>query len=217
MNSMSSSDGNRKGRPRASDIIRFMGKEKLSRKMRAALEAAAHDQTYVGVKRRIPGTGEIDGFVVGVGDRWMLMAPVSDVMSLDGLVALRLTDLTKVNDRGRDRLSFVRRALALRDEWPPKPHGGLDLAGVRELVQSAAAVSTLVTIHLEGARPEVCHIGRPVKVTSSSLHLLEISPGAEWDDRSTKYPLDALTRVDVGAAYEAALLAVGGLPAERRR
>lgn len=168
------------------------------------------DQRLVRLTRGIARSDKIDGFVVAIGKSWLLLAALDPNIYLNGFIALRLSDLSKVTRR-RDNETFVRRALMARDQWPPSgPPVNLDSMG--ELIRSASANSGLITIHVEERDTTVCYIGHPVKVTERSVQLLEITPSAQWEDRPTKWAFTDITRVEFGGGYEDALAIVGGSP-----
>lgn len=196
-----------------------MGKEhprrRATRTARDALAAAADDLAVVRVGRSIPRADTVEGVVVGIGAEWVLIAVVDPMVVLDGLVAVRLADVTKVRRCGGAD-SFVGRALRARGQWPPPGDATLDLDGTRELLITAAAASALVTIHIEEVRTDVCFIGRPVRVGPRVLRLREITPEAEWTDEPSRWRLPDITRVEIGGSYEAALLVVGGSPEDGR-
>ncbi len=177
---------------------------------RDELEAAARDQSLIRVSRSIRRSDKIDGFVMAVGDAWVLLAVFSPGIDLNGYVALRLSDVSKVKRRGRPD-DFVGRALAARGEWPPAPVD-VDLDTVAGLIKTAADVAPLVTLLVEEDDPAVCFIGRPVGFGDRSVRLLEITPQAEWEKRPTKWAFENITRVDFGGRYEEALDLVGGPP-----
>jgi hypothetical protein len=142
----------------------------------------------------------------------VLLARLADTIVLDGYVAVRLTDVVEVEDRGGPE-SFVGRALAIRGEWPPTPPPGtVPLDDVGPLLAAAAERSPLVTIHVERRYPEFCYIGRPIRIGRRVLRLHEILPDAEWEEDIRRYRLDDVTRIDWGGGYEEALHAVGGPP-----
>ena len=68
--------------------------------VRGELEAAAGDQPLIRVSRGIRRSDEIDGFVVGLGQAWVLLAVLDPTIDLNGYVALRLADVSKVERRG---------------------------------------------------------------------------------------------------------------------
>lgn len=97
----------------------------------ADLDKAVREQALVRVRRSIRRSDKLDGFVMGVGQAWLLLALLDPNVYLNGYVAVRLADLSKVEVRaGPD--SFVGRALAARGEWPPlSVDVDLDRVGVR--------------------------------------------------------------------------------------
>jgi hypothetical protein len=179
------------------------------RNVGADLETAVRDQMLVRVSRTIR-RGKLDGFVVGIGQAWVLLAVLDPNIYLNGYAALRLGDVSKVKQRGGPD-TFVSRALAARGEWPPVAVD-VDLDSVADLVRTASDVAPLITLHVEEDDPDVCFIGRPVRFTSRSVHLLEITPQAEWHDHPTKWAFSDVTRVDFGGRYEEALALIGGAP-----
>ena len=70
-----------------------------------------------------------------------------------------------------------------------------------------------MAIHHEQVDPDVCRIGRVLRVSRGCVSLLEINPDATWDTAPTDYPLKEITEVNFGGDYEDALYLVGGDPA----
>src|SRR6202043_2618244 len=84
----------------------------------AGLRCAADDGTLVRVRRTIRGADKPEGFVVGLGARWVLLAVLDPSIVLDGFAAIQLADIAAVVPVG-GRNSFVGRALTLQGHWPP--------------------------------------------------------------------------------------------------
>jgi hypothetical protein len=185
-------------------------KTRPGRDVRAELDKAAQEQALVRVSRSIRRSDKLDGFVVGIGQAWVLLALLDHNIYLNGYAALRLSDVSKVERRGGPD-SFMGRALAARGEWPPVGVD-VDLDSVGELIRTAAEVAPLVTLHIEEDDPTVCFIGRPVRFTGRSVHLREITSQAEWEKRPTKWAFADVTRVEFGGRYEEALTLIGGAP-----
>jgi hypothetical protein len=166
----------------------------------------ALDRTeLVYVHRKIRKADVVDGYVLAVGAKWVLMATLG-IGSLNGFTAVKLKDIVRVK-RGRTA-KFWRRLLELQGEWPPAvPEPEVALDGIHGLLESAPL--PLVTIHIEREDPEVCFIGVRVKVTRRWLRLAEVTPKAKWSE-FTKWELDSITKVDFGGGYERALFAVAG-------
>ncbi len=177
-------------------------------RIRARLDEATREQLLVRLSRSIKDSDQLDGFVVGHGSEWLLLALVGTGIEFDGHVAVRLGDLSKVELR---RDSFARQVLAARGQWPPAS-AEVDLDTAEGLVRSAADLQPLVTLHIEAIDPDVCFIGRPVRFTKRSVRLLEITPRAVWEAQPTKCRFRVITRVDFGSGYEDALAMIGGAP-----
>ena len=174
------------------------------------LQEAQQDSTLVRVERR-DDFDDIEGYVVGVGGEWVLFAVLDAAIVLDGHAAVRLRDVRRI--RHRSNGDMVRRALALRDQWPPTAPGvPVNLDSVRDLVTSLAEVSALLTVHTERDDADVCFIGASQGLGERSLRLREVNPRGSWTVQPTKYRLDRITRLDVGGRYEQALSSVAGPP-----
>ncbi len=162
------------------------------------------------VERRID-PHPLEGYVVQVGGPRVVLAHLDGDITVDGFVAIRLADITRV--RPAPNVSLVRRALKLRGEWPPpRPPATLDLRRRRDLIRSVHAVSPLITIFIERCDPEVCSIGVPTGFRGKKLMLAEVTPRAKWWGKPTAWKLGRITRVDWGGRYEQALYDVAGPP-----
>lgn len=184
------------------------GKNRRGHNVRRELESAAGAQAIVRLSRSIRRSDTMEGFVVGLGQRWVLLAVLDPNMYLNGYAALRLKDVSKVKRRGGPN-TFVGRVLTRRGHWPPVAVD-VNLDSVGDLIASAAELGPLVTLHIEKEAPDVCFIGRPVRLTHRSVRLLEINPEAQWADQPTKWRFADLTRVEFGGKYEEALVLIGG-------
>jgi len=172
------------------------------------LSAVAGTEELVRVHRNIPKADRVEGFVVGIGERWVLLNLFDSDMFLDGYVALRLNDIRRIERRGGPD-SFPLRALRHFGESPRTPDEvGLDTS--EGLLTSLGSKYPLLIIHVERLDPKVCYVGKFVATSKRSLRLLEISPDASWDEKPTKWPLSEIRRVEVGSRYAEALHAIGG-------
>ena len=91
----------------------------------------------------------------------------------------------------------------LRGMEPTVPEA-IDFSTMRELLRSAGVRYPLVTVHPELRDPEVCYVGRVVKVGRRNVSLKLINPDASWY-RIRKFPMSAITRVDFDDGYAKAL------------
>lgn len=169
---------------------------------------AVKANALVRIDRRIKKADRLEGYVVGLGKRWVLLHLVSHDWFLNGYTAIRIGDVKRVK-RWDDRSDFPARALAHFDQTP-QPVCGIELRSARSLIESTAQRSPLITIFTEYRRPDVCYIGRPVTVARRRLRLLQIDPGAVWRSKATKWDLRDISRVEFGGRYEEALAALGG-------
>ena len=159
-------------------------------------------------------TGRVDGYVLDIGQRILMVALLSDEIHFNGFECFRISDVRNLQIPG-PHADFMERALKIRgDRFPRKPRVSLTSFG--ELLISANRVFPLITIHREKVVPETCHIGRVVEVAGGRVSLLEIDPDAIWDAVPTTYWLREITRVSFGGDYEDALHRVGKTRNKRR-
>lgn len=172
------------------------------------LERARDKNLLVRVRRWIPYSDRVEGFVVGVGAAWVLLAKLDDRVRIDGWTLVRLRDTQAVAFSEPD--CFEVRALKARDEWPPPPAVSVDLDDVVAMVESVRLADPLTTVFEEFARADACMIGVVRSVDDESLELLEIDNQGEWKRKPRWLDLDDVTRVEVGGGYEEALRLVAG-------
>jgi len=173
------------------------------------LEAAVDRKQLVRFTRPFE-QGSINGYVLAVGPRWLLLALVSGDIRFNGFQCFRLRDVRELQIP-HPHARFVQAALKKRGERVPKKPR-VAVASIGELLQSANRSFPLVTIWREEVDPDGCWIGRVRDVDRRRVALLEINPDARWHDEPTDYRLSEITRVDFGGDYEDALSIVGGSP-----
>ena len=176
-------------------------------KTKTQLKLAKRRRLLVRFRRPLePGT--VNGYVLDIGPEFFLLALISDGIRPNGFQCFRLTDIRRL--RVPDKYAqFHEEVLKKREiKFPKKPL--VSVRSLPNLLLSANKAFPLVTIHREKAEPSTCEIGRVVEVRKGSVTLLEIGPGAIWDERLRTYRLNQITRVDFGGDYENALHLVGG-------
>jgi hypothetical protein len=167
--------------------------------VRESLAEALADAPLVQVER-FGDRDMLSGFVVGLGEAWLLLHLVRDGVALDGWTAVPITgvaDVTLVGDE-----SFAPRALRLRGV-APEPLPDIALGETRSLVASAQALFPLVTLHLE-RNDDICYIGRVEDVDEAGVVLRLLSPAASWEE-SERFPYGEISRIEFGTAYDTAL------------
>jgi hypothetical protein len=154
--------------------------------------------------------GWVQGYVLDIGPRLLLVAVVGDDLWFDGFQCFRLTDVRGLEVPYK-YAAFAEAALRNRGErTPKKPRVGM--ASLEDLLLSAGRAFGLVSIHRERVDPDWIDIGHVVGVDNARVKLLRIKPDANWDDEPNVYRLSEITRVDFGGDYENALQLIGGPP-----
>ena len=180
----------------------------VSEGMKERLAGAMWENRLVRFTTRFESNA-IKGYVAGVGPRFFLMSIVSDRIWYEGFEAFRVEDVENLRDA--PNRGFVETALRVRGD--PRPDAaGLNLETTEQLLLTAAARFPLISLHHEVLDPEVCWIGRLVRVGGGVVTLREVGPGAEWLEELYDYRLDDLTRIGFGQDYEDALYRVAGEP-----
>jgi len=181
----------------------------MADKLSTGLEAAVRRRQLVQFWRPFEGDS-VNGYVLALGPRWLLLSLVCGDVRFNGFQCFRLRDVRKLQIP-HPHGEFIEAALRKRGERVPKKPR-VSVASPKELLRSANRLFPLVTIHREQVDPDVCWIGRVCDVDEKRVALLEIDPNARWDDKPTDYRLREITRVDFGGDYEDALSVVGGSP-----
>jgi hypothetical protein len=193
--------------------------------VRARLQRARERQLLVRVRRWIPGSDRLEGFVVGVGARWVLLQRLSDQITFDGWQLVRCKDVQAVSVEPDDG-SFQVRALRARGLWPPGAPaldpardvggdggGGEDVLGdTAGVVASLAKAAPLLAVFDEFAAADAFAVGAVVSVDSDRLRLMEVNPRGVWVPKPRAFDLGDVTRLEVGGGYLEALRLVAGPP-----
>ena len=109
------------------------------------LRRAAESQALVRIKRSPRNADRVDGIVVAVGSKWALIADTGDGGFFEGLVAVRVKDVVKVEKDS----SFEERFARTRPERPPTAPADLDLDTTAGLLRGMSAISPLLAIEQE--------------------------------------------------------------------
>jgi hypothetical protein len=151
---------------------------------------------------------DIAGFVLGVGDAWVLVATLSDSIYIDGFVVFPVHDVVEVEDRA-DEMTFVRRALTLQRTWPPpRPTISLDLHDTATMLRGIAASAPVVTLFTERVNNDVCFVGVPMNVRTASVDLREIRYDASWRPEPSEWMFADITRIEFSDRYSGIIYAV---------
>lgn len=174
------------------------------------LERALTTGELVEIQRSVLNASREEGFVVGIGKKWLLLQVFDDRMRLDGYRAVRKRDIARTRP---DPRTFHQRALDVSRQRRQIPTGiGLDRT--RDVLRTGTKKSRIVAVHLEYTNPTVCYIGI-ARMGKKYLRLHEITPNARWRRKPTRFHLANISRIDFDGHYERALLAVADAEEEK--
>jgi hypothetical protein len=179
----------------------------MSKKTKSQLKLALRKRLLVRFASALE-RGTVNGYVLAVGPQFFLIALLSDGIRPNGFQCYRLSDIRRL--RVPDKYAQFHEAVLKKRgiRLPKKPP--VVVSSLAQLLISANRAFPLVTIHREKVDAGACWIGRVVDLSKSHVTLLEIGPGAIWDNQLESYRLSEITRVDFGGDYESALQLVGG-------
>lgn len=150
----------------------------------------------------------IEGFVVDIGRKWVLIAVTTTGGFFDGYAAVRLADVSRVRfDR-----SFQRRFAATQPEWPvsaPSGRAVLDLDSTAAMLRTFLTADVLCAIE-RNKKYDALWVGVPYEIDGRWLYLFEVRPDATWHEVPLGYRNRSITVVRLGDQYLRALSAVAG-------
>jgi len=157
------------------------------------------------VKRRPKGAGRVAGFVAAWSDSLILFHQLDwDTFCLNGYSVICTDDVRgfRVFDRNE---YWQHRAAKLRKLKPTVPDGG-SVTDWRALFESIASGFSLIVIHIERKRPDVCYVGEVLKVSDSTVTTHDLDSNCEWQ-KPRRFRFADITMVEFGDGYSRALAA----------
>ena len=174
------------------------------RKRLAVLAEAAGTDTVVRLGRAPLDEHGLDGFVVGLGERLVLLHVVDgNTAAPNGYAAVRLKDVKRA---GRDE-TFVCRALRLLGHAPVVPLDADLSSGWPALLAWADAHYPLVMLECEQREPGCAFIGRVRDVDARRVRLDKTDARA-LPSGTEDFRLRDVTKVGFGDGYTLALAAL---------
>jgi hypothetical protein len=169
------------------------------------LHRALDDGRRVRIGRSIDYADEIAGFVVAIGDDWVLMQVVERRFHLDGWEAIRIRDVNSIIRLPMTgKPGVVERVLTARNNWPVVAPIGCDVSSVRSIVEMARRHGELIEVHREKKNPYKFAVGRVLEFDGDQLTLHKLSDSAHWLD-SREIPVRSITRLAFANDYVGAL------------
>lgn len=177
-------------------------------KVRRKLLGARDEQSYVQLDRVSRKGQSVDGFVVAVGRRWVLVQRVMDGGFFDGYVVLRLREIRRV----RLSTSFQGVFARSQPEWPPAAPSGLetlDLDRTRGVLEAMSARGGLFGIERD-RKHDAVWIGVFDEVVKPYLYLWEVGPDASWHEVPQGYKIRTIMMFVFDDHYQRGLASVAG-------
>ncbi len=197
------------------------GKRRRARHLDAELQTALDKGRVVRLRRDGRHVGRLDGIVVGLGVRWVLVRPVTAEVRLDGITALRRRRLRRVDHPHPG--SLVVRAMAARDPSddrcdavvPAAAALALDPSTTGTLLRSVATHLDGLVVWAEELDPSVCWVGHVVGFDDKGVRMLVLDEDARWVRDPLVFPFKVITRIDLGSRFEVVRRRAAGPPPVR--
>lgn len=173
----------------------------MSKKSKCELRCARGKGHLVQIHRSLRHVVPLDGFVVEIGAKWALLAVTGNGGYLEGWTAVRVRDITRVT---RNR-SFEAKFAARQPLWPPRFDTPVDLDSTAGVIQTMGQQAGLIAVEQEKRISGAMWIGRPTRVRSGRLELLQVDPKGRWHDKSQPFSLRHITSITIGSRYLTAL------------
>lgn len=149
---------------------------------------------------------DVNGFVVKVGKRWVVIQELTDVVYFDGFQVVWIEDITDVEE-DREGGYIERAATALG-----RPEPDFDVpedAITADVLRTAADYSTLVSVFFERMDDSPLLVGHIASIEEKKFDIQLINPRGVWVDEPTTWWCKDVTRIEVGDRYADALKRFG--------
>ena len=152
----------------------------------------------------------IEGFVVQLGEKWVLIARTRDGGHFNGHSLVRIRSVLRVYG-GRSFEAVFARTLP---NWPPQPleHANtVDLDTTKGMLETAVPADKMVGLEFSH-RPGAMNIGRITGIASRRVVLQEVDPAAQWSAETSTWRISRIVALTMGYEYQRALASVAGTP-----
>lgn len=178
-----------------------------SKSMRAILESlrkAEREQYPVEIQRGQDWwVNWVYGFVVGVGEHWVILQSLANTVYIDGYEVFRLSDITDV---AADREGgYIERAVA---ELGGRPEVDFRLpqdADTKGVLQASADYASIIGVYLEANWDSPGLFGHLGRLGTKKFDMQLINPRGVWTTGFTRWKYKDVTSLTVGGRYERAL------------
>ncbi|MCU1407352.1 MAG: hypothetical protein JWQ43_3655, partial [Glaciihabitans sp.] len=187
-----------------SDIVVNTGLVKAT-KIRRRLGDALHTGRVVRVWRDAYDSEFTDGIVVALIDEWVALHEIAHGVFLDGVVLMRLNDVSTVRDGHND---YIERAITMLGQ----PVCGFTCspdASTRDLLKAAAELHPLTAFALGDEGDEQLMIGRLAKAGKKRLRHRFLRPDGTWAADVDRWKYRQISSIHIGGRYIDALAKFG--------
>jgi len=175
-----------------------------TKKVQSQLRAAALEQRMLRIERKPKFADRLDGFIVGVGSKWALLARIAEG-HFDGYFAFRIRDVRRI----RSDTTFMGAFARTQPEWPPTSPFEHALDSTEGVILALGQSGPLFGI-LKDNEHDAMWVGGYDDIIKKMVYLHEVRPDASWHDEPLGYKLKAITGVETGTRYMTALAAISG-------
>ncbi len=159
----------------------------------------ARNRELVSIRRDDIDVNSIQGFILGFSDELLLLQYVYD-FRLDGLVALRTADITKVTCNATDE--FQKNLLITEGLFQQVPFGAsFDLRDWKAVITQFSQQYRFIILEDERPEAQVFLIGEIEKITNAIVSLRYFTGAGNWDEKPTKLPFKSITSCQVDTNY----------------
>jgi len=153
----------------------------------------------IDIRRSAIDSRGIQGFVLAASDELVVLQYVYD-FHLDGLMVLRVADITEVRFKATDKLQ--KKLLAQEGLLERVPfNSAFDLRNWRSVISQLSKEFGLMILECELAEEPEFYIGRILKTTETGARLLFFSGAAKWDKKPSTVRFKDITSCQVGSNY----------------
>jgi hypothetical protein len=153
----------------------------------------------IAIQRDAIDSNDIQGFVLAASDELIVLQYVYD-FHLDGLMVLRVADITGVKFRGTDK--FQKKLLEREGLLESVPFTAtFDLRNWRSVIDQLSKVFGLMVLECEALNEDEFYIGRVLKTTAAGVQFREFSGIAKWAEKPSTINLKDITSCQVGTNY----------------
>jgi hypothetical protein len=140
---------------------------------------------------------DVDGLVVAVGRRCVLVQLFDSGLTRCGWSVMRLRDLSVVHEAD----DLVQRVTQL-DGPADAPGFEIDLSSFRRAARSIAEAGALAAVHLGPIDPSLVFVGQLRRPSDDDIPVMTVDAGGDWSDGNpTTLSLSAVSHIEVGTPY----------------